>query len=201
MSCETNYSSDSDVSIENIEENEFVILNEFPEYVIQKEFPHVIKKIKTGKVVKPTLKNNGYYSVYLNGKPRFLHKILAKQFLTNPENLPCVDHKNLRRDDNHLINLRFCSYKQNNNNRRNNIIVNELPEDAIIVESYNNYKFNDLYYSQSTDRFYYFTGLDYVERKPIKNKRCESYFIHARDINENDISIYYSKFKREYGLI
>ena len=206
MSCETNYSSDSDVSIEsdeNINDNEYVVLKEFPEYVIQKEFPHVIKKIKTGKIAKPTLnKSNGYYQVCLNGKNHLFHRILARQFISNPENLPCVDHKNLRRDDNRLENLRFCTNKQNCNNRRNNIIVNEIPDDAIVVESYKEYTFENLYFSPSTNRFYFDSGIDFIERKPIIDKRSNnSYFIHARDINENDITIYYNKFKKEYNLI
>ena len=58
MSCEQNYSS------------EVVVLNECPEFEIATKYPHTIRKIKTKKVVKPTLRKDGYYSVWLNGKHR-----------------------------------------------------------------------------------------------------------------------------------
>ena len=205
MSCETNYSSDSEVSIENIEENindnEYVVLKEFPEYEISTSYPHEIVKIKTGKVVKPTLnKSNGYYTVYLNGKHYLLHRVICNQFLSNPNNYKFIDHKNGIRTDNHLSNLRFCTNKQNCNNRRNNIIVENLPDDAFEVETYNEYKFENLYFSESTNRFYFDAGIDFIERQPIKRSK-HSYYIMATDINDNRIKIYYNIFKKQYNLI
>ena len=45
-----------------------------------------------------------------------VHRLVASMFLPNPENKPCVDHINTKRDDNRAENLRWCSYKENNNN-------------------------------------------------------------------------------------
>ena len=200
MSCDeisdsTQYSSD-----ENIEENEFVILNEFPKYVIQKDYPHVIKNIKTGHEMKPYLRKDGYFGIRLSGKNHLLHRVIAKQFIPNPNGYKFVDHISRDKTDNHLSNLRFCTHQQNTNNRSNNIIVNEIPEDAIEVDEYNNYTFENLYFSESTNKFYFDSGIDFIERKPIKNSK-HSYYIMARDINNNKIKIYYNKFKREYNLI
>lgn len=45
-----------------------------------------------------------------------LHRIVAKLFVFNPENKSCVDHINGDRYDNRAINLRWCTYIENNNN-------------------------------------------------------------------------------------
>ena len=206
MSCEQNYSSDSEVSIENIEENindnEYVVLKEFPEYEISTSYPHEIVKIKTGKIIKPYIhKQTGYYRINLDGKSHLLHRVIAKQFLPNPNNYKYIDHADKNKQNYHLENLRYCTHKMNCNNRSNNIIVNEIPEDAIVVDSYKEYTFENLYFSESTNRFYFDSGIDFIERRPILNKKSNSYFIMAKDINNNKIAIYYNKFKKQYNLI
>ena len=46
-----------------------------------------------------------------------LHRLLLNTFLENPNNLPCVDHIDRKRDNNHLSNLRWASYLENSRNR------------------------------------------------------------------------------------
>lgn len=62
----------------------------------------------------------GYLCVGLciNGKRIFLqiHKIVAKTFIPNPQNKPCIDHINTIRTDNRVENLRWVTYEENSNN-------------------------------------------------------------------------------------
>lgn len=62
-------------------------------------------------------KTNGYIRVMLfkEGKKykKYVHRLLAETFLPNPENKPCINHKNGIRHDNRLSNIEWCSYAEN----------------------------------------------------------------------------------------
>ena len=70
------------------------------------------------KLLKPSVKANGYYGVTLvKNKKLFyysVHRLVADSFIENTENKPCVDHINGNRLDNSVENLRWCTYKENN---------------------------------------------------------------------------------------
>ena len=82
-----------------------------------------IYKNKT-KELKPYKDKYGYMVVNLceNGKVKQfkVHRLVALQFIPNPENKKCVDHINGIRDDNRLENLRWLTHKENLNAFRSN---------------------------------------------------------------------------------
>lgn len=45
----------------------------------------------------------------------YVHRLVAMAFLPNPNNLPCINHKNENKADNNVNNLEWCSYAYNNN--------------------------------------------------------------------------------------
>lgn len=71
-----------------------------------------------GKLLKWNKNPNGYRLARLhkNGFKRTFqqHRILAMCFIPNPQNLPCINHKNCIRDDNRLENLEWCTMSYNN---------------------------------------------------------------------------------------
>lgn len=62
--------------------------------------------------------NRGYFEVELckdgKGKVFKVHRLVAIAFLPNPQNLPCVNHKDENPSNNHVDNLEWCSYLYNN---------------------------------------------------------------------------------------
>ena len=86
---------------------------------------------KNGKIriLKPSLDNNGYLYVTLskNNKPKIfkLHRLIAINFIPNPENKPCIDHINTIRTDNRVENLRWVTKKENSNNPLSKINISK----------------------------------------------------------------------------
>ena len=171
------------------------------DYEINNLYPHQIRRKSNQRIISESLeKPRGYLICHLNRKKYDKHRVIALQWLDNhnPDKYKCVDHVNHNRLDNRLENLRWTTYTGNNNNRFNQTFVDKLPDDAIVVDKYNEHTFENLYFHD--DVFYFYNGINYT----IKEKQMTKwglYRIRATDMNGERICIYYSKFKREYGLI
>lgn len=61
---------------------------------------------------------SGYYSarLYINRshKDYRVHRLVAQAFITNPYNLPIINHKDENRLNNTVENLEWCTYQYNN---------------------------------------------------------------------------------------
>lgn len=54
-----------------------------------------------------------YTMVRMNRRHFLLHRVVAETFIPNPDNLPCVNHKDGSKDNNKVENLEWVSFKEN----------------------------------------------------------------------------------------
>lgn len=65
------------------------------------------------------VRDNGFgykmVQLRLNGKMKnmYIHRLVAAMFIPNPENKPCVGHKDHDRSNNTVDNLYWCTYAEN----------------------------------------------------------------------------------------
>ena len=82
----------------------------------------VVINTKSGKEIKPSLNNIGYYVITLckDGKPKnfLIHRLIAQGFIPNPDNKPLIDHMNRNTQDNRIENLRWATRSENDRNRK-----------------------------------------------------------------------------------
>ncbi len=73
--------------------------------------------LKKGRKLRPAIKGNGYYGVCLmvNGIGKYIpiHRLLAITFIPNPDNLPCINHKDENKLNNNISNLEWCTEEYN----------------------------------------------------------------------------------------
>lgn len=75
------------------------------------------KRSGKAKLLSPKKHNKGYLQIQLNNgnanKTFTIHRLVAQAFISNPDKLPCVNHKDEDKTNNRAENLEWCSSKYN----------------------------------------------------------------------------------------
>lgn len=90
----------------------------FERYTIERD--GTIVNTETGHVLKAIIGTNGYahadlYDGQGSHKMMLVHRLVAEHFIPNPDNMPCVNHKDENRHNNDASNLEWCTYRYNIN--------------------------------------------------------------------------------------
>ena len=74
-----------------------------------------VRNDKTGRILKTYKKPSGYIQVQMGRKtvPKYIHRLVAQEFIPNASNKPQINHKNGIKDDNRLFNLEYCTNSEN----------------------------------------------------------------------------------------
>lgn len=77
-----------------------------------------VKSLYSGKLLKKCQRGGYPYIVLYIGRKKqigkLIHRLVAKAFIKNPYNLPCINHKDENKQNCIVDNLDWCSYKYNN---------------------------------------------------------------------------------------
>ena len=77
-----------------------------------------VKNLRTGHTLTPASRN-GYLTVSLSGKTHYVHRLVAKAFIPNPEDKPTVNHIDEDKHNNRVENLAWATmYEQANHGTR-----------------------------------------------------------------------------------
>ena len=102
-----------------------------------------IYSIKNNMILKPVLKNGySYVSLNKNGKCKTfrVHKLVAMAFIPNPNDLPCINHKDENKLNNRVDNLEWCTYKYNNNYGKKREEIYQMNINGEILRKWKNVK-------------------------------------------------------------
>ena len=73
---------------------------------------------KHWRFIKGSIGSNGYKVVRLCKNSKYksytVHRLVAQAFIPNPNNLPCINHKDENKTNNAVCNLEWCTYEYNN---------------------------------------------------------------------------------------
>lgn len=87
----------------------------FPTYRVSED--GVIHNDETGHVLSQWINSGGYpYVTLVKDKKAYsmaVHRVIAKAFIPNPDNLPEVNHKDRDKTNNSLSNLEWCTRQEN----------------------------------------------------------------------------------------
>jgi len=95
---------------------EYRVIQNFNNYEISNKGN--VRNKNTGKLLKQHVYGNGGYKMVSLTQDKvkltkWIHRLVGETFISNPDNKPCIDHKDNNRTNNHIDNLRWATKREN----------------------------------------------------------------------------------------
>ena len=169
-----------------------------------------IRRIKTGRILSTRRSDGWYITVTLyKDKKRYgksLHKLVSEAFISNPDNLPEVNHRDEDKTNNRVDNLEFCNHKYNvNYGTIKDRIRNTRLKNGHINEEYSGLdkkSYGKKYYQDHKEEIKEYNKKYREEHKEeLKEKRKKYYQDCKEDKNEYGKKYYqeHKEERKEYG--
>lgn len=149
----------------------------------------------------PHNNGNGYMAYNIDGKHKYIHRLIAEAFLPNPQNKKEVDHIDGNRANNILSNIRWATRTENlrNENTHPNMRKGQKGCSVVMLDSYGNYIRRFEYISQAAEYLNVAPSsikcAMYESRKTIKT--CKG-FIFVKEESYNPSVDYCITLDRKY---
>ena len=85
------------------------------EHYIKSNFKNCKQIKRKGRVLKQYKENYCSITINENGKikKKLVHRLVASAFIPNPQNKPCINHKDGNKYNNNIDNLEWCTIQEN----------------------------------------------------------------------------------------
>jgi hypothetical protein len=181
-----------------------------PLYEINTAYPYEIRKKSNSRIIQPYFDESaGYVRINLENsethkrKQWLLHRVIAFQWIANPDNKTMVDHIDGDHKNYHLENLRWLTPSENSRNVHSNggvkyDFVDDISLDSILVDEYGAHKIENLFFYE--DKFYLWNGEKQYRVLRVCTAKSGVTFVNVRDTNDKTFQLRYTVFKRDYNL-
>ena len=93
---------------------------------------------KSIKILKNRIDRAGYYTVRLSNEGKshtqYVHRLVAKAFLNNPQSLKFVNHRNGVKTDNNIRNLEWVSHSSNIKHAYDLKLIPQMKKQKVVVD-------------------------------------------------------------------
>lgn len=169
-----------------------------------------VRNVRRNTLLRLSKNKYGYIQVWLykNGiRTGFnVHRLVAEVFLSNPDNLPMINHKDEDKTNNNVTNLEWCTAKYNVNyghrteNAINTRVKNGYADPDFIGFGLNEKEYmkeyNRIYYERNIEKFNEYSKRYYQEHKKDLYERNKERNKEWRENNREK----YNEWQREYRL-